>query len=185
MDEREAILRLQGGDISGLAWLVNAHQLEAIRVATLITRDRELAEDIVQAAFLRAYDRIASFDPERPFRPYFLRSVMNDATKAVTRRWRSLPWHREGHELHPDPDHTPEAAVIAAETNAAVHAALAAMPASQRRLLVQRYFLGWTDQEMASAANCPPGTIKSRLHAARRRIKQFLWMYRPSQEPPN
>lgn len=62
MDESAAIAVLQGGDIGGLEALVRAHQLTAVRVATLITRDRAVAEEIVQSAFLRVYERRHQFD---------------------------------------------------------------------------------------------------------------------------
>ena len=53
MDEREAIDRLKDGDIGGLEELVR-HQFRAIRAAYLVTGSRDLAEDVVQSAFLRA-----------------------------------------------------------------------------------------------------------------------------------
>lgn len=56
MDEREAIQRLKGGDISGLEALVHAHQVRAVRAAYLVTRDLAVAQDVVQAAFVRAYE---------------------------------------------------------------------------------------------------------------------------------
>src|SRR5215470_13605056 len=86
MDEREAIERMRQRDIRGLEVLVRAHQIRAIRTAYLVTRDVALAQDVVQAAFLRAYERIRQLDPARPFAPWFLASVLHDAIKAVSRR---------------------------------------------------------------------------------------------------
>ena len=86
MDERQAIEHLQRGDIRGLEALVRLHQVRAIRTAYLFTRERQLAQDIVQAAFLRAYERIGQLDPHRPFGPWFLTSVLHDAIKAAARR---------------------------------------------------------------------------------------------------
>ena len=83
MDERQAIEHLQRGDIRGLEALVRLHQVRAIRTAYLFTRERQLAQDIVQAAFLRAYERIGQLDPHRPFGPWFLTSVLHDAIKAA------------------------------------------------------------------------------------------------------
>jgi RNA polymerase sigma-70 factor (ECF subfamily) len=85
VDERETIDRLKDGDIGGLEELVLRHQVRAIRTAYLITGSRELAEDVVQSAFLRAYERIGQFDSDRPFSPWILRSVVNDAVKAAER----------------------------------------------------------------------------------------------------
>ncbi|MDI7278277.1 MAG: sigma factor, partial [Anaerolineae bacterium] len=69
MEEHEAIARLRQGDIGGLEALVRGHQLGGLRAAYLILRDRDLAEDIVEDAFLRAYERIDQLDPQRPFGP--------------------------------------------------------------------------------------------------------------------
>jgi RNA polymerase sigma-70 factor (ECF subfamily) len=85
VDERDAVARLQRGDIGGLETLVRLYQVRAVRAAYLITRDAALADDIMQAAFLRAYERIGQFDATRPFGPWFLRGVVNDAVKAAAR----------------------------------------------------------------------------------------------------
>src|SRR5438093_8104263 len=85
MQEHEAVARLQQGDIAGLDTLIRLHQQPALYAAFLFCRDQALAEDLVQAAFVRAYERIAQFDAGRPFGPWFTRSVVNDALKAVSR----------------------------------------------------------------------------------------------------
>jgi RNA polymerase sigma-70 factor, ECF subfamily len=86
LSEKEAVFLLKKGNIRGLEVLVRDHQLQAVRAADLITRNYALAEDIVQTAFIRAYERFDQFDESKPFGPWFLRIVVNDALKAVTRR---------------------------------------------------------------------------------------------------
>jgi RNA polymerase sigma-70 factor (ECF subfamily) len=181
MEEQEAIARLKRGDIGGLEALVRQYQVQAVRAAYLITRDRALAEDIVQAAFLRVYERIGQFNAGRPFGPWFLRSVVNDAVKAVTRRERlvSLEASAEGDEtsllnLLADPNPGPADLVEAAETRQAVWTALGKLPPAQRAMIVQRYYLGMSEAEMAGELRCPPGTVKWRLHAARKRLRRLL-----------
>ena len=83
VDEQQAIRRLKQGDISGLEFLVLRFQLKAVRTAYLITRDLELAEDVVQESFIRAYRSINSFDEMRPFEPWFLRSVVHASVKMM------------------------------------------------------------------------------------------------------
>src|SRR3954447_3720450 len=90
VDERDAVARLQRGDIGGLETLVRLYQVRAVRVAYLITRDAALADDIMQTAFLRAYERIGQFDATRSFGPWFLRGVVNDAVKATARGARQV-----------------------------------------------------------------------------------------------
>lgn len=181
MDERQAIKRLRQGDINGLEELVRRYELPAVRTAYLITRDYPLAEDVVQTAFVRAYERIDQFDPQRPFGPWFLQGIVHDALKAATRQARHVPLGGpgEGDELaHIDRlvnlDPSAEELVEQAETREAVQAALAQLSPHQRAAIVQRYYLGLSEADMARAQHCPPGTIKWRLHAARARLRVLL-----------
>lgn len=181
MEEQAAIARLKQGDIGGLEVLVLQYQVQAVRTAFLITRDRALAEDIVQAAFLRAYERIVQFDARRSFGPWFLRSVVNDAVKAAVRRKRQVPLEvsSEGEEtsladLLADPSPGPDDLVEAAELRRTVWAALGKLPPAQRAAIVLRYYLGLSEAEMADELACPPGTVKWRLHAARKRLRTLL-----------
>jgi RNA polymerase sigma-70 factor (ECF subfamily) len=181
MEEQEAIARLKRGDIGGMEALVHKYQVQAVRTAYLITRDRALAEDIVQTAFLRAYERIGQFDAGRPFGPWFLRSVVNDAVKAAARRKRqvSLKASPEGEEtsladLLTDPAPGPDDLVEAAEIRRIVWNALGKLPPAQRAAIVLRYYLDLSGAEMADELACPPGTVKWRLHAARKRLRTLL-----------
>jgi RNA polymerase sigma-70 factor (ECF subfamily) len=181
MEEQEAIARLKRGDIGGLEALVRKYQVQAVRTAYLIIRDRALAEDIVQTAFLRAYERIGQFDAGRPFGPWFLRSVVNDAVKAAIRRKRqvSLKASPEGEEtsladLLADPAPGPDDLVEAAEIRRIVWNALGKLPPAQRAAIVLRYYLDLSGAEMADELACPPGTVKWRLHAARKRLRTLL-----------
>jgi RNA polymerase sigma-70 factor (ECF subfamily) len=84
----QAIRRLKRGDISGLECLIARYQQKALRTAFLITHDEPLAEDVVQDAFVRFYQRAKFFDETRPFKPYFLRSVVNAALNCLEREKR-------------------------------------------------------------------------------------------------
>jgi RNA polymerase sigma-70 factor (ECF subfamily) len=180
MEEAEAIARLKQGDVGGLEALVRGHQVQAVRTAYLITRDRALAEDIVQAAFVRAYERIGQFDLERPFGPWFLRIVVNDAIKAASRRERWIPLEAGvGAEavladLLADPNPGPAELAEVVDTRRAVWEALGRLPPTQRAAIVLRYYLGLSGAEMAEELACPPGTVKWRLHAARSRLRVLL-----------
>ena len=183
MEEQDAIMRLKQGDIAGLEALVRRYQVQAVRTAYLVTRDLPLAEDIVQAAFLRAYERIGQFDAARPFGPWFLRSVVNDAVKAARRYERQVPLgdceDRSGDQVSladtlADQGAGPADLLEAAELRQAVWQALGQLPPSQRAVIVLRYYLELNESEMADALACPKGTVKWRLHAARGRLRTLL-----------
>ncbi len=180
MEERTAIARLKHGDPEGLKTLVDKYQVQAVRAAQLITRDRNLAEDIVQSAFVRAFDRIGQFDEGRPFGPWFLRSVINDAIKAVSKRRRSVSLEAILESGDPmsqlliDAGPGPEERAEAAERRAAVAAALEHLTPAERSVIVMRYYLEWTDAEIAEHFDSPRGTIRWRLRAARERLRGLL-----------
>ena len=71
-------------------FFVNRYQVQAVHTAYLITGDHAVAEDVVQTAFLRLADKIGLFDDQRDFRPWFLRSVVNDSIKEVKRHARNV-----------------------------------------------------------------------------------------------
>jgi len=190
VDERQALACLRRGDMEGLEPLVRAHQLRALRAATLIVCDRALAEDLVQAAFVRAAERIAQLDPGRPFGPWFLRSVVNDALKAAVRRERTVSLDQASAdgaltlaEQLPDPAPGPLAAVETAETQRAIWDALGALSPRQRAAVVQRYYLDLSEAEMAAHWQAAPGTVKWHLHQARARLRLLLRPLIPERKP--
>ncbi|MCC6613944.1 MAG: RNA polymerase sigma factor [Anaerolineae bacterium] len=179
MDDRQAITQLKRGDINGLASLVERYQVHAARVAYLITQDRSQAEDVVQAAFLRAYRSIDGFDPRRPFQPWFMRIVVNQALQTVQRDRRelSLDGDRQAGDpsfmLH-DPGPTLESIAEQTELKQQVRQALKALAPEERAAVVMRYYLDFTEREIAAALERPAGTVKWRLHEARKQLRTLL-----------
>ncbi|MBN9391733.1 MAG: sigma-70 family RNA polymerase sigma factor [Chloroflexi bacterium] len=183
--DAKAVTRLKTGDIGGLEILVRRYQVKAVRAAYLITRDKLLAEDLTQAAFLRAYERIGQFDSRREFGPWFLRSVINDALKAANKAGRSLSWEQTFQEPGAEPLDLPDLEAGPAElfeqteTRQAIGAALDRLPPVQRAAIVLRFYLGLSEAETAEQLGCAPGTIKWRLHSARQQLQGWLSELRP------
>jgi len=174
---------MKHGEIGGLAVLVRLYEVQAVRTAYLITRDHALAEDVVQNAFLRAYQRIDQFDLARPFGPWFMRSVVNAAIQAAHRQERELsldaavldgPGDLTFADLLPDAAPNPDDQVERAELRQAVWDALGKLTPDQRAAVIQRYYLDMSDEEMAERMAIKPGTVRWRLHAARQRLRALL-----------
>lgn len=189
MDERRAIERLKGGDIGGLETLAGLHYTRATRVAYLIVRDRDLAEDVTQGALIRAYESIGSFDAGRPFGPWFMKIVVNDAIKMASRRERAVSFYAGDKETLldrlVDPGTSPQESAEKAETSRRVWLALEQLPPAQRAVVVQRYYLGMSEAEMVGPSASSLGTIKSRLNRARKRLSQLLRLeFRKEEDSP-
>jgi RNA polymerase sigma-70 factor (ECF subfamily) len=176
------ITRLKAGDIDALTPLVRAYQQKALRTAWLVTQDSALAEDVTQAAFVQAYQCIGQFDVARPFLPWFLRIVVNLAVKSAGKQSRTLSLDAapdlDGEtafaELLADHRPDPETEVEQRELAQTILQLLEQLSPDQRAVIVLRYYVDLTETQMADVLNLPTGTVKSRLHAARRQLRRLI-----------
>jgi RNA polymerase sigma-70 factor (ECF subfamily) len=181
MDEKQAIARLKQGDLTGLETLVKQYQVLAVHTAFLIVADRSLAEDIVQAAFLKAAKRIGQFAADRPFRPWFIRIVVNDCLKSAQHQRRNPSLDQPSNDILiwlTDPNPGPEEMAETNELRQAVWNALQELPPEQRAVIVQRHFLGMRESEMVRELQHPSSSVKWWLHTARSRLQTLLSPYR-------
>ncbi|MBE7534114.1 MAG: RNA polymerase sigma factor [Anaerolineales bacterium] len=178
MDEQQAIQRLKQGDISGLEFLVAEHQVKAVRTAYLIMRDPALAEDVVQDCFIHAFHAIRRFDSTRPFEPWFMRSVVNAAVKAMQKSARQVQVGNGADEsLFVEIAarvESVESQVESIEVQNQIWEAMQKLSPRQRAVVVQRYFLEMSEKEMAEESGAAVGTIKWLLNAARERLRGLL-----------
>jgi RNA polymerase sigma-70 factor (ECF subfamily) len=178
MDDQAAISRLKQGDFNALEALVQRYQVPAVHAAYLIVRDRALAEDIAQNAFLKAAERIHQFDANRPFGPWFYRIVVNDAVKLVKRQRRNVSLDEQTDERVEqtaawlkDPALPPEQIIEQKELREAILDAITTLAPEQRATIVMRYFLEMSEADMSAKMDRPLSTIKWWLREARRRLR--------------
>jgi RNA polymerase sigma-70 factor, ECF subfamily len=182
MDDQIAITRIKQGDLTGLESLVERYQARAVQAAYLIVFDYALAEDIAQAAFVKAAERIQQFDETRPFEPWFYRIVVNDALKAVRTQQRTVP-------LEHDQDDGPAAGIVRClatleplpeqqieqdQLRLSILEAVRSLPPEQRVVITMHYFLDLSQADMSTRLNRPLSTIKWWLHDARKRLRSLL-----------
>lgn len=181
MDEEEAIQLLKQNDLAGLETLVRKYQVQAIRAAYIIVRNRETAEDIVQQAFIRVFERIEQYDEKRPFPPWFFKIVINDAVKSATREKETVPIDifvdrkidiELGNWTRGFPN--PEEALQHDEVLKKVWKAIEELSPEQRAAFVMRYYFSFSIPELEEKLDLPLTTIKWRLQAARKRLQKML-----------
>lgn len=178
MNDEEAIQHLKKGELHGMDALVLKYQDKAIRTATLITRDGETAKDAVQETFLRIFQRIRSFDGSRPFEPYLLRSVVNTAINMAEKQRREIPLSDGNYLIDIDglisKASSTENQVEFAQLKEQIFQALGQLPPRERAVIVERYYLGMSEKDMAGLHEIAPGTVKWLLNAARKRMRTFI-----------
>ncbi len=171
-DDGPLIARARAGDSEAFTGLVDRHggRLYAM-LLRLSGNDPALAEDLLQEAFIRAWERLDQFDGRSAFGTWLYRLARNRALDLLDRRRPGrLP---DGHDAAAA---TPGPADAAATTdlNAAVQRALNTLPAATRELLLLREFQGLDQDALATLLGIPVGTVKSRLHRARAELKTAL-----------
>ena len=178
MNDVEAIQRLKKGDVLGMDSLVMKYQDKAIRTAYLITRDDDMAQDAAQETFLRIYQRIRYYDETRPFEPYLLRSVVNTAINMAEKQRKEIPLSAGNRPLDVE-DLISKAAstenqVEYAQLKAQIMNALDQLPPRERAVIVERYYLGMSEIEMADTHEVAPGTVKWLLNTARNKLRSLI-----------
>ncbi len=145
-----------GADVTAL---YRAHRVRLIRLAAAITLDRDLAEEIVQEAFAGFHRRRAGVENAEA---YLQRSVVNGSIKACRRRRRAnaLPLLAAPVTSVPEIDETWTVVV--------------ALPPRQRAVVLLRFWADLSEAEMARVLGWRPGTVKSTLHRALRRLREEL-----------
>jgi RNA polymerase sigma-70 factor (ECF subfamily) len=181
MDDCIAISRLKQADFQALETLVHRYQVPAVQAAYLIARDRALAEDIVQNAFVKAAERIHQFDEHRLFAPWFYRIVVNDAVKLAQKQKRTVSLDEQLDERVTqtaawlrDPSLPPEQLLEQAEMRAVLLDAMQTLLPEQRAVIVMRYFLEMSEADMAARMDRPLSTIKWWLREARKRLRSRM-----------
>jgi RNA polymerase sigma factor (sigma-70 family) len=164
-------------DAGALEALYDRYGRPAYSLARRILTEETLAQDIVQKVFLSLWRNAGRFDAGRGTVATYLLSMTHHRAVDVVRREENLRRWRtsdEGLELEPDPKTRVEDEVEASERRAEVRAALAELPAAQREALLLAYFGGYTQREVAALVGVPLGTVKTRMAAGMRKLKEAL-----------
>jgi RNA polymerase sigma factor (sigma-70 family) len=173
----EALLaRMAAGDVEAMAAFVERFRARVYGLARRVVTDADLAEEVAQDAFMRAWTHASTFDPRRGRAvAWLLRITRNLAIDALRVR-RDLPF---------DPDVLVDELTGTGRRDQATQAdelrydgadqlrrALRALPAEQARPLVLAVYLGLTAQEIATQEKIPLGTVKTRIRRGLARLRQ-------------
>jgi RNA polymerase sigma-70 factor (ECF subfamily) len=178
--DRELVLRWQGGDDSAFEVLVERHQKRVFRLLMRMLGNREEAEDVAQEAFLSLHRHGKRFRAEARFSTFVYRVAAN----AALNRRRSLGRMRarkQKYQVHqaagdhlPYSPRDPEDAALGTQLTGHVRAALQTLTSSLRMPVVLYDIEGLSYGEIAEILGVAEGTIKSRIHRARKALREEL-----------
>lgn len=181
IDEPRLIQRCIAGDASAFEPLVEKYRQRVWRLAYQVLHDREEAWDVAQEAFVRAFHSLPSFRGQSAFYTWLFRITVNVATDRHRQRGaqaRAFGPERVTEEewarTTPDPGGGPDQQAARAEQRERIRQALDALPPKARAIIMLSDVEGLSYREIAEVLNCPIGTVMSRLHNARKRLKGLL-----------
>lgn len=159
--------------------LVRTHRRAAYLLALQLLRNREDAMDVTQEALLRFVVHLPRFDTRRPVRPWLLKIVHNQVRDFLRRRRvrPTVPLEApEGNlaDSLADPVSNPEADARRRQLQRRVWEALSRLSEKHREIVVLRDFHDLSYREIAEILGIPRGTVMSRLHAARKALRQVV-----------
>lgn len=170
----ELVMRLQKGDKSSFEKLFNLYKDKAVRTAYLITNNRALAEDITQEAFILCYFKIAALKDPSCFKTWFFRMLTRLAWKMSAREKVSIPVENIFEFAEAEDTTLVEGKIIEKEESKDLMEAVKHLKTKQKITILLYYYNNFSVSEIAGIMGCFEGTVKSRLHAARKNLKKSI-----------
>ena len=173
--DEELMQRVGQGDREAFEELVRRYYQPVLNYAIRFLDDPEGAEDIVQETFLRLLQAAPRWRRRAKFSTYFYTIVTNLCRNEFKRAGRVREGPLEEREDWPiDPGPSPEEQTLENLRAEDVRAAVRRLPPRQRQVVILYHFQGLSQPEMARVCGCPVGTVKSRLHHAHRKLREWL-----------
>ena len=173
--DAELVARVQLGENDAFDWLARRYAKRAFAVANRLLQNGADAEDVVQDAFIAAVNAIDSFDPARPFGPWFMRIVVNKGLTAIRSRAAEAKHMRTSELTENDAVAvSSEALRERAEIRDRFRAALQLLPQRQQLIVQLADVEGFTSAEISEQLAIPSGTVRWLLHQARETLREAL-----------
>jgi RNA polymerase sigma-70 factor (ECF subfamily) len=173
--DQDLIRRARRGDLPAFGAIVKRYQGSVYNVCYRFMKERQLAEDLTQDTFMRAHQRLDSYDDTRPFGPWIRRVAANLCINDLNRN-KQLVFSLNEQRDTPNEQlkRGPEEAQLKREQRHRVREAILELPAHYRAVIELRHFQELSYKEIASALSIPLSDVKSHLYRARQALARRL-----------
>ena len=180
-NDHSVVRAVLAGDKEAYGALVRAHSATVFRVAFRITGNEADADEIVQEAFLRGYQRLESYERRSAFGTWIYRIAVNCALNRVNRPWIEAEY-RHGEETDPvektvqvaTPDADPERVLLSREISAAQQTAMQRLTPTEKCAFVLRHLEDRTMSEIAAVLEIAPNAAKQAVFRAVQKLRREL-----------
>lgn len=174
--DTDLVRRIQRGDMAAFETLFFKYQGHIYRTGLAITRDPGSAEEVLQDCFYKTYLNIMNITGDGSLSPWLHRVAVNLSCNAIKKRRMHTEPLDDVAEIHfaTDPKHSPEAHAERAELQGTMRDAINALSLKHRLVVTLHYLQDFSLPEIAYILDLPVGTVKSRLHHARKALRYTL-----------
>jgi RNA polymerase sigma-70 factor (ECF subfamily) len=184
--DRAAVAAVKSGDTEAFRSLVDRHKSRVYGVLLSLIGDGDLAEELAQETFVKAFTGLSGFREDASFGTWLVQIAIHGArdhrrrmSRLRQRRVVSLDALREAKRYELEPADTrrtadPRTGVESGEEVAMVREAMEQLPPEYREVLVLKHFDGWSYEQIAESTGVSVGTLKVRAHRARRLLRDSL-----------
>jgi RNA polymerase sigma-70 factor (ECF subfamily) len=176
MSDEELVARVCAGEVRLFELLMRRHNQRVYRAARAILRSDHEAEDVMQDAYVRAYEHLRDFEGRARFSTWLTRIAVHEALARARRARRFDAWDSQSEEpsmsSHVPP--SPEQTASDRELRSVLERAIDALPDDFRAVFVLRAVEEMSGAETAECLGIPEDTVKTRLYRARGRLQDAL-----------
>ncbi len=170
MSDEDLVRRARGGDQDAFGRLVELHQPRIYATLAKMTGDRDLALDLTQDAFIRAWEKLDGFGGRAAFSTWLYRIAVRLAYDALDRRKRTVDVEVDA--ALPDPDPPPDARAERRLEAEELERRIAELPDLQRAVVVLRAWDGLPYREIARILDTTEGSARVSFHHAVTRLRE-------------
>ena len=194
MDDKELVAQALEGDESAFAELLERFRRPVFSLIYRMVRDRELAEDLAQESFVKAFNNLDSYKPSYRFSSWLFKIANNHAIDHLRRaRLKTISIHGSPHTTDPSRqeetqivleagEENPEQEVMALELGSEIELAIGNLRPDYRTAVILRHIENRPYEEIAEIMDIPIGTVKTFLHRARAELREQLAHLREESE---
>ena len=169
-DDHILVRQCLGGDPKAFEALVDRYEKKIFNVALRVTDNYDDAEDVSQSAFIKAYEKLDTFDSKYKFFSWLYRIVVNESLNFVNQ----LQRFEKLDDSYASKERTPEEYFDQIVAKNAVQEALMNLSLEHRVVIVLKHFQNLSYDEISFVLDLPEKTVKSRLYTARQSLKSIL-----------
>jgi RNA polymerase sigma-70 factor (ECF subfamily) len=174
--DEEIVARVGAGEVELFELLMRRHNPRVYRAARAILHDDSEAEDVMQDAYVRAYEHLHEFEGRAHFSTWLTRIAVHEALARIRRqkRFDPLDAHPKEPFMSTSPASNPEQQASDVEMRSVLESAIGNLPDEFRSVFVLRAVEGLSGAETAECLGIPEDTVKTRLYRARVRLQEMV-----------